>query len=77
MVGTTPILSVSNLRISFAGDAPFTAVSDISFTVCKGKTLAIVGESGSGKSLTALALMGLLPKAASLQHNSRPMTYGY
>ena len=56
-----PILSVGGLTITFAGVHPFTAVNNISFSIGKGKTLAIVGESGSGKSLTALALMGLLP----------------
>ena len=39
-------------------------VEDLSFTVRAGATLAIVGESGSGKSLTATAIMGLLPPAA-------------
>jgi peptide/nickel transport system ATP-binding protein len=58
------ILSVANLNISF-GD--FKAVSHVAFDIEKGKTLAIVGESGSGKSLTALSLMGLLPKGASIQ----------
>ncbi len=52
------VLSVTGLRIAF-GNA--TVVDDVSFTIDKGATLAIVGESGSGKSLTALALMGLLP----------------
>jgi peptide/nickel transport system ATP-binding protein len=61
------ILSVEALQITFAGPNPFTAVSNISFSIAKGKTLAIVGESGSGKSLTALALMGLLPNTASVR----------
>ncbi len=60
------ILRVDGLKITFDRSALFTAVNNISFKVGKGKTLAIVGESGSGKSLTALALMGLLPKTASL-----------
>ncbi len=58
------MLSVNGLTISFEGERPFTAVRDLSFSIDKGKMLAIVGESGSGKSLTALALMGLLPPGA-------------
>jgi len=61
------ILSVNGLQISFAQPKAFTAVNNISFSIGKGKTLAIVGESGSGKSLTALAIMGLLPKNATLK----------
>lgn len=57
------ILSVKGLHIRFDGQ-PFSTVSNLSFSLRKGETLAIVGESGSGKSLTALALMGLLPKTA-------------
>lgn len=60
------ILAVNGLQISFNGAQPFTAVKGLSFGIGKRKTLAIVGESGSGKSLTALALMGLLPKTAAL-----------
>lgn len=73
---STPIIQASNLKISF-GD--FVAVKGISFAVEEGKTLAIVGESGSGKSLTALSLMGLLPKGAaisgSLQLNTNNQAY--
>jgi len=59
------ILKVEGLQITFGGKGAFTAVNNISFSVGKGKTLAVVGESGSGKSLTALALMGLLPETAT------------
>ncbi|MDB5581907.1 MAG: oppD 1 [Bradyrhizobium sp.] len=40
------------------------AVRDVSFSLHSGETLCLVGESGCGKSMTALALMGLLPRAA-------------
>ncbi len=40
-------------------------MSDLSFTVGAGETVALVGESGSGKSVTALAIMGLLPASVS------------
>lgn len=62
------LLRVSNLTISFPqGSEAFQAVDDVSFKVRHGETVCLVGESGSGKSLTALALMGLLPEAASLR----------
>ncbi len=63
------VMNVQNLQISFAGIPPFQAVENLSFSLHQGKTLAVVGESGSGKSLTALALMGLLPRTAQLQGN--------
>lgn len=52
------LLTVDNLAVSF-GDQPI--LSGVSFSLEKGKTLAIVGESGSGKSLTALSILQLLP----------------
>ena len=59
---TAPLLSVSNLSIRFTTpDGHFDAVKNVSFTLEKGKTLALVGESGSGKSVTALSLIQLLP----------------
>ncbi|UJS04645.1 ABC transporter ATP-binding protein [Cylindrospermopsis raciborskii] len=55
-------LEVQNLRVEFSGDgAQVQAIDGISFDVLQGQTLGIVGESGSGKSVTALAIMGLLP----------------
>ncbi len=76
MADPNTILSVKDLHITFAGRDSFTAVNNISFSVGRGKTLAIVGESGSGKSLTALALMGLLPKTAGLQGTLSLQTKG-
>ena len=57
------VLSVAGLTVTVGGTAARReVVSDLSFDLRRGETLAIAGESGSGKSMTALALMGLLPK---------------
>lgn len=56
------LLRVENLRVSYhtyAGEAQ--AVRGVSFTADEGGTLAVVGESGCGKSVTARAIMGLIP----------------
>lgn len=57
------ILEVKGLSIAFEGRK---VVEDLSYTLGRGETLGIVGESGSGKSVSTLALMGLLPKKASI-----------
>ncbi|WP_051356490.1 ABC transporter ATP-binding protein [Azorhizobium doebereinerae] len=57
-----PVLSVANLAIELpAGADRLYAVEHVSFDIHRGETLAIVGESGSGKSMSANAVMGLLP----------------
>ena len=62
------VLSVRDLDIDFWVDGTwYPAVIDASFDLNAGEVLAIVGESGSGKSTTAMALLGLLPKNASLR----------
>ena len=57
------LLTVKNLCISAKSDKETVdIISDVSFSLKKGEMFAIVGESGSGKSITALSIMGLLPK---------------
>jgi microcin C transport system ATP-binding protein len=59
---TAPLLEVKDLSVAFTqGGQSTLAVDRISFTLEKGKTLALVGESGSGKSVTALSILKLLP----------------
>ena len=56
------ILEVKDLSVKFKSkEKTFIAVSNISFDIEKGQTLALVGESGSGKSVTALSILQLLP----------------
>ena len=60
---TAPLLSVENLSVSLAlPHGTMQVLRDLSFTVHRGETLCLVGESGCGKSITALALLRLLPK---------------
>jgi peptide/nickel transport system ATP-binding protein len=62
-----PVLDVRNLRVAFrAHQSALTALRDVSFRLYPGRTLALVGESGSGKSISALAIMGLLPRNGSV-----------
>lgn len=64
---TEAILSVEDVSIRFPGQAEDRkAVANISFSIAESETLGLVGESGSGKSATSLALLRLLPSAASL-----------
>lgn len=59
------MLKVDNLSVQIQGSGQM-AVDQVSFTVERGQTFALVGESGSGKSMTALAILRLLPEAARI-----------
>lgn len=60
-----PLLEVSDLQVRFVTQrGEVTALAGVSFDLFPGETLAVLGESGSGKSVTAQAIMGLLPRPA-------------
>jgi peptide/nickel transport system ATP-binding protein len=57
-----PVLAVRDLQVTFATDqGPLRAVGGISYSIDPGRTLGVVGESGCGKSVSALAVLGLVP----------------
>lgn len=66
------LLEVRDLSVVFArkGEPPVTAVDGISFDVEPGHTVGLVGESGCGKSVTALAIMNLLPRRGAEVYGS-------
>jgi len=60
-----PLLSVRNLKIAFRmATGEVEALKGVDFDVYEGQSVALVGESGSGKSVTAQAIMGILPSNA-------------
>ena len=67
----TPLLAIEDLRVRFhTRRGVVHAVNGISFHVREGETLGLVGESGCGKSVTALATMGILPRASRIPTGS-------
>ena len=61
------MLEVTDLRVTLPTPrGPADALRSVSFTLARGQTLGLIGESGCGKSMTALALMGLLPEGAAV-----------
>ncbi|MCK4270893.1 MAG: ABC transporter ATP-binding protein [Methanogenium sp.] len=66
-----PVIELDNLSVTFHGDCDLRAVNQVSLSVTRGEVLALVGETGCGKSVIAHAIMGLLPKEASVDGSIR------
>jgi peptide/nickel transport system permease protein len=71
LVESDAVLSVTDLNVMVpAPDGDVSVVDDVSLEIKAGEVYGLVGESGCGKSMTALALMGLLPPAVKLASGS-------
>ena len=70
---SVPLLTVDGLTVSFPGDGEsrIRVVDRVGFSISAGETLALVGESGCGKSMTALAIMRLIPKPGRIETGSQ------
>ncbi len=72
-----PVLQVEGLRCGFETEEGYVRVVDgISYRLAAGETLGLVGESGCGKTVSALAVMGLLPKPAGIVESGRILFHG-
>jgi peptide/nickel transport system ATP-binding protein len=68
----SPLLQVQDLHVQLpTAQGPVSALRGLSFSLGRGQTLGVIGESGCGKSLTALAIMGLLPERAQTRGSIR------
>jgi peptide/nickel transport system ATP-binding protein len=66
------LLEVAELRVTLqTARGAADALRDVSFMIDRGDTVGLIGESGCGKSITALALMGLLPEGAQVAGSIR------
>ena len=66
------LLEVRELRVDFRlRDRGIRAVDGLAYSVDAGETLAVIGESGSGKTVSARAIMGLLPETATVTGSAR------
>jgi peptide/nickel transport system ATP-binding protein len=73
-----PILKVEDLSCGFHTEGGYQRVVDrVSFAVAPGETLGLVGESGCGKTVSALAIMGLLPRPAGVVESGRICLSGH
>ncbi|MFI4932254.1 MAG: ATP-binding cassette domain-containing protein, partial [Burkholderiales bacterium] len=66
------LLTVTDLGVTLQTTrGPGDALRGVSFAIDRGETVGLIGESGCGKSITALALMGLLPEGARVSGSIR------
>lgn len=70
-----PLIEINHLTVAFGRNAK-PAISQLSVSLQRGQCLALVGESGSGKSMTALAVMQLLPLTAQVSDRSQILWEG-
>ena len=77
MADARPVLEVQGLTVRLPAGADRTnAVENVSFAVAPGEIVCVVGESGSGKSVTAHAVMGLLPRGQLVATAGRVLLEG-
>ena len=75
---TEAVLKVEDLSCGFHTEGGYQRVVDrVSFAVAPGETLGLVGESGCGKTVSALAIMGLLPRPSGVLESGRILLSGH